>query len=222
MQRSDLLSANAQIFKGQGKALNDYADKDVKVVVVGNPANTNAMITAKFAPSIPKENFTALTRLDVNRAIAQIAHKCNVGVHQVNNIVLWGNHSLTQYPDVNHGFIELKGKQVPINAAVNDDKWIKGDYCKDVAKRGAAIIEARKLSSAASAANAVCDHVHDWFVGTEKGQIASMGVISSGEYGIPAGINFSFPVTCQSGKWKIVEGLNISDTYSQEKIKKTA
>eukprot|EP00343_Euplotes_focardii_P009938 CAMPEP_0205823898 /NCGR_PEP_ID=MMETSP0206-20130828/18385_1 /ASSEMBLY_ACC=CAM_ASM_000279 /TAXON_ID=36767 /ORGANISM="Euplotes focardii, Strain TN1" /LENGTH=287 /DNA_ID=CAMNT_0053121457 /DNA_START=230 /DNA_END=1093 /DNA_ORIENTATION=+ len=220
MERKDLLRDNGNIFKAQGKALNKYAKKTVKVLVVGNPANTNALICSLNAPSIPKQNFTALTRLDQNRAEAQIAQKVGVPVENVKNVIIWGNHSATQYPDVSHatisdhpalGFVENASSSL-------DPTWLKDVFIPSVQKRGAAIIAARKLSSAASAANAVCDHIHDWFVGTKPGQVVSMGVISDGNtYGVTDGINYSFPVTCKDGVWKIVNGYKVSE-YSQEKM----
>ena len=164
-----MLSANAEIFKGQGKALNDYADANCKVLVVGNPANTNALIASLNAPKIPSENFTALTRLDQNRAIFQVAERLNVPVHTVKNTIIWGNHSATQYPDVSFGLLSST-PQVPLQSAINDQKWLEGSFIKDVALRGAEIIKARKLSSAASAANAACDHIHDWIIGTKPVQ----------------------------------------------------
>ncbi|KRX09843.1 Lactate dehydrogenase/glycoside hydrolase, family 4, C-terminal [Pseudocohnilembus persalinus] len=223
MERSDLLGQNGQIFKGQGEALNQYADKNCKVVVVGNPANTNAMIASYYAPSIPRENFTALTRLDQNRAEAQIADKVNCHVSQVKNIIIWGNHSVTQYPDVNHATITnfpQNGISSTVIGAVGDLEYLQGQYCTTVAKRGAAIIEARKLSSAASAANAVCDHIHDWLVGTAPGQVVSMAVMGDGSYGMSKDVCFSYPVTCQNGVWKIVQGLHINK-FSQQKLETT-
>lgn len=218
MERKDLLRDNGNIFKAQGKALDQFAKKTVKVLVVGNPANTNALICSLNAPSIPKANFTALTRLDQNRAEAQIAQKVGVPVGSVNNVIIWGNHSATQYPDVTHatitdfpeeGFAENVGTTV-------DSKWLQEVFTPSVQKRGAAIIEARKLSSAASAANAVCDHIHDWLVGTKPGKVVSMGVNSDkNTYGISEGLVYSFPVTCKAGTWKIVQGYKIDD-YSRE------
>jgi malate dehydrogenase len=223
MERKDLLRDNGNIFKAQGKDLDKYAKKTVKVLVVGNPANTNALICSLNAPSIPKENFTALTRLDQNRAMAQVATKVGVAVEKVRNVIIWGNHSATQYPDIHHAvFVDhpVEGQTDSIKSAVCD-KWFKEEFIPKVQKRGAEIIEARKLSSAASAANAVCDHVHDWLVGTRPGEVVSMGVISDGNgYGIENGIIYSFPVTCEGGKWTIVEGYNINE-FSKEKMKAT-
>jgi len=217
MQRADLLSQNAAIFAGQGKALDQYASKNVKVVVVGNPANTNAMIAMTNAPSIPKQNFTALTRLDQNRAMAQIAQKTGKPVSSVKNVIIWGNHSQTQYPDVNHAFIASGGKKSAVRAEIKNDEYLNGEFIKLVQDRGAAIIAARKLSSAASAANATVDHMHDWLLGTPQGEVVSMAVCSDGSYGVPKGLIYSYPVTCKAGKWTIVQGLKI-DAFSQKKM----
>lgn len=223
MERKDLLRDNGNIFKEQGEALDKYAKKTVKVLAVGNPANTNALIASLNAPSIPRENFTALTRLDQNRAEAQVAHKVGVPVENVNNVIIWGNHSATQYPDVTHATItDYPAEGFTENAkSTLCDKWLKETFIPSVQKRGAAIIAARKLSSAASAANAVCDHMHDWLVGTKPGKVVSMGVISDGNtYGIRSGLMYSFPVTCHKGTWKIVDGYKIDD-YSKEKMQIT-
>lgn len=221
MQRGDLLSQNAAIFKGQGKALNQYASRNVKVVVVGNPANTNAMIAMTNAPNIPRENFSALTRLDQNRAVAQLAMKAKVDVTQVKNVIIWGNHSKTQYPDVNHASILHNGTKKSVREVVNDDTYLNGSFVETVQDRGAAVIAARKLSSAASAANAVVDHMHSWLLGTAPGEMTSMAVVSDGSYGAPKGVIFSFPVTCKNGKWNIVQGLKL-DSFSKDKIKITS
>eukprot|EP00127_Corallochytrium_limacisporum_P005061 Clim_evm16s198 gene=Clim_evmTU16s198 len=220
MERKDLLKANANIFEGQGKALDAVAKKTVKVVVVGNPANTNAMIASKNAPSIPKENFTALTRLDHNRAAAQVAMRCNVPVNQVKNVIIWGNHSSTQYPDVSHGTVEIGGVAKPIKEAINDDAFLQGEFIKCVQQRGAAIIKARKLSSAMSAANATANHMRSWFLGTPEGEWVSMGVPSDGSYGIAPGIVYSYPVKTKNGTYEIVQGLEIDD-FSRQKMKAT-
>jgi len=218
MQRKDLLSANAAIFAGQGKALNQYASRNVKVCVVGNPANTNALITAANAPDLPKSAFTAMTRLDQNRAISQIANRVKVPVTGVHNVIIWGNHSKTQYPDVNHGSVDVNGKNTAIRQAVNDNGWLDGEFITVVQDRGAAIIAAREKSSAASAANACVDHIRDWCLGTKKGEYVSMGVYSDGKsYGVPAGLVYSFPCTCENGQWKIVQGLKI-DAASQKRL----
>jgi len=220
MERADLLKANAGIFKTQGAALDQYAKKSVKVLVVGNPANTNCVIASTFAPSIPKENFSALTRLDHNRAKSQIALKVKTNVHFVHNVIIWGNHSSTQYPDANHGHVQTNAGAVSIKSAVADDEWLKGEFVKIVQQRGAAVIKARKLSSAASAAKAIVDHMHDWVLGTPEGEHVSMAVLSDGSYGVQPGLIFSFPVTTKGGKYTIVHGLDIDD-FSRAKIKET-
>lgn len=217
MERKDLLSANVKIFKVQGEALDKHAKKDVKVLVVGNPANTNALICSHYAPSIPKENFTAMTRLDQNRATSMIAAKCATGVTNVKNIIIWGNHSATQYPDCKSALV--KGESAV--AAINDDAYLNGEFIEKVQKRGAAVISARKMSSAMSAANAASEHVRDWWFGTRAGEFVSMGVVSDGSYGVPKDIVFSFPVTIQQGKWSIVQGLTVDD-FAKTKLAFTA
>ncbi|MDQ1008866.1 malate dehydrogenase [Streptomyces sp. NPDC002867] len=213
MERGDLLSANGGIFKPQGKAINDNAADDIKVLVVGNPANTNALIAQAAAPDVPAERFTAMTRLDHNRAISQLAAKTGAAVSEIKRLTIWGNHSATQYPDIFHA--EIAGK----NAAetVNDEAWLADTFIPTVAKRGAAIIEARGASSAASAANAAIDHVHTWVNGTAEGDWTSMGIPSDGSYGVPEGLISSFPVTCKDGKYEIVQGLEIND-FSRARI----
>ena len=193
MERSDLLEANGGIFKPQGQALNDHAASDIRVLVVGNPANTNCLIAQSNAPDIPRERFTAMTRLDHNRAIAQLAKKTGAAVAEITKVTIWGNHSATQYPDIFHA--EVKGE----NAAevVDDQSWLEDDFIPTVQKRGAAIIEARGASSAASAANAAIDHVHDWVLGTPEGDWVSMAIPSDGSYGVEEGLISSFPVRCQ-------------------------
>jgi malate dehydrogenase len=207
MERGDLLSANGAIFTVQGKAINDHAADDVRVLVTGNPANTNALIAMSNAPDVPRERFTALTRLDHNRAIAQLAAKTGAAVTDVKHMTIWGNHSATQYPDIFHA--EVRGQ----NAAevVNDQKWLEEDFIPTVQKRGAAIIEARGASSAASAANATIDHAHDWLLGTAEGDWVSMAVPSDGSYGVPEGLISSFPVTTSGGSYEIVQGLELND-----------
>jgi malate dehydrogenase len=217
MERKDLLKANAAIFKVQGKALNDYASRDVKVLVVGNPANTNCLIAASCAPDIPKQNFSCLTRLDHNRAKSQIANRIHIDVERVHNVIIWGNHSKTQYPDVRHAFVEDGGSRVSVKEAVKDDAWLEGPFVTTVQDRGAAVIAARKLSSAASAAKAIVDHMYDWVHGTKDGEIVSMGVYSDGSYGIPEGLIFSFPVTCKDGRYQLVKDLEI-DAFSRSKL----
>ncbi|MDB5097641.1 MAG: malate dehydrogenase [Cyanobacteria bacterium RYN_339] len=207
MERKDLLMANAEIFTVQGRALNKAASRNVKVLVVGNPANTNALIAQNSAPDLPAKNFTAMMRLDHNRALTQVAQKAGVPVTAVKKMSIWGNHSATQYPDVFNA--EVNGK----NAAevLNDQPWLESTFIPCVQKRGAAIIEARGLSSAASAANAAIDHMHDWILGTPEGDWVSMGIPSDGSYGITAGVNYGFPVTCKNGEYTIVQGLNVND-----------
>jgi malate dehydrogenase len=217
MERGDLLEANGAIFTAQGKALNKVAASDVRIGVTGNPANTNALIAMTNAPDIPKERFSALTRLDHNRAISQLAAKTGASVTDIKKMTIWGNHSATQYPDIFHA--EVGGK----NAAetVNDQAWIENDFIPTVAKRGAAIIEARGSSSAASAASATIDAAHDWLFGTPEGDWASMAVVSDGSYGIPEGLIYSFPVTTTGGDWSIVQGLEIDD-FSRARMDATA
>lgn len=223
MERKDLLKANAKIFESQGKSLNEHAKKTVKVVVVGNPANTNCCIAQHFAPTIPPQNFSCLTRLDHNRASAQIAARLNVSPLNVRNVTIWGNHSSTQYPDVRHASVTLDGVTYkPVMQEVKDDNWLNGDFIKTVQKRGAAIIAARKLSSAMSAANAICDHMRNWWFGTPEDQWVSMGVVSDGShYGIAAGIVYSMPVKIKDREWHVVTGLTIDD-FSREKMDLTA
>lgn len=213
MERGDLLSANGAIFTAQGKALNAVAADDVRIGVTGNPANTNALIASRNAPDIPAERFSALTRLDHNRAISQLAAKTGSAVTDIKKITIWGNHSATQYPDIFHA--EIAGK----NAAevVNDQAWIADTFIPTVAKRGAAIIDARGASSAASAASATCDAARDWLNGTPAGDWVSMAVVSDGSYGVPEGLVSSFPVTTANGDWEIVQGLEIDD-FSRGKI----
>ena len=217
MERADLLSANGGIFKPQGKALSSSAKKDVKILVVGNPANTNALIAMSNAPDLDPGRFTAMTRLDHNRAVSQIAAKLGATVADVKKMTIWGNHSTTQYPDLFHA--EVGGKNA--YEAVNDHAWVDGTFIPTVAKRGAAIIEARGASSAASAANAAIDHIHSWVMGTAEGDWASMGIPSDGSYGVPEGIISSFPVTIKDGTYSIVQGLEIDD-YSRAKIDASA
>lgn len=215
MERADLLAANAQIFTAQGKALNKVASRDVKVLVVGNPANTNAYIAMKSAPDLPRENFTAMLRLDHNRAASQIAAKTGGKVGDIKKLTVWGNHSPTMYAD--YRFATIGGKSV--KDTINDQEWNANVFLPTVGKRGAAIIDARGLSSAASAANAAIDHMRDWALGS-KGEWVTMGVPSNGEYGIPKDVIFGFPVTTENGKYKIVEGLEI-DAFSQQCLDKT-
>lgn len=211
MERKDLLSANVKIFKAQGQALDKFARKDVKVLVVGNPANTNAVVCSFYAPSIPRENFSAMTRLDQNRATAQVAAKAKVPVSQVKNVIIWGNHSSTQFPDASHAVVNVNGTEKSAAAAVGDAEFLKGAFVETVQKRGAAVIAARKMSSAMSAAKAACDHMHDWWHGTAPGQFVSMGVISDGSYDTPKDVIYSFPVEIANKSWKIVQGLSLDD-----------
>lgn len=216
MERSDLLEANGAIFTAQGKALNEVAADDIRIGVTGNPANTNALIAMSNAPDIPRERFTALTRLDHNRAISQLARKTGAKVTDIKKMTIWGNHSATQYPDLFNA--QVAGR----NAAevVNDQGWIENDFIPTVAKRGAAIIDARGASSAASAASATVDAARDWLLGTPKDDWVSMAVVSDGSYGVPEGLISSFPVTTENGNWKIVQGLEIND-FSRARIDKT-
>jgi malate dehydrogenase len=211
MERAELLSENGKIFTGQGKALNEHAASDLKVLVVGNPANTNCLIAMNNAQDIPRERFTAMLRLDHNRAVAQLANKVGASVSDVSKMGVWGNHSPTMYPDLFHA--EIKGEQAA--KVVDDQAWIENDFLPNVGKRGAAIIEARGASSAASAANAAIDHMHDWVSGTSDW--VSMGVPSDGSYGVPEGLISGFPCTCSNGEWSIVQGLDIDD-FSRSKI----
>ncbi len=216
MERSDLLEANGGIFGPQGAALNAHAASDIRVLVVGNPANTNALIAQHHAPDIPARRFTAMTRLDHNRAIAQLAKRTGAAVADVTNVTIWGNHSATQYPDIYHA--KIAG--VSAVERVSDQGWIESDFIPTVQKRGAAIIDARGASSAASAANAAIDHVHDWLLGTPAGDWVSMSVPSDGSYGVEEGLISSFPVTCKDGEYEIVTGLEVSD-FSRERIDAT-
>jgi malate dehydrogenase len=217
MLRKDLLEANGAIFTGQGKALSDVASRAVKVLVVGNPANTNAYIAMKNAPDLDPSCFTAMVRLDQNRAMSQVAEKTGRPVTDVKKITIWGNHSATQYPDLFNA--QINGKSIA--DLINDQAWIENDFIPTVQQRGKAIIEARGLSSAASAANAAIDHVRDWHLGTPEGNWASMAVPSDGSYGVPESLIYGFPCTCSGGKWSIVQGLEI-DAFSREKMEATA
>jgi malate dehydrogenase len=216
MERSDLLEANGGIFKPQGQALNEHAGEDVHILVVGNPANTNALIAMSNAPDIPRERFTAMTRLDHNRARAQLASKTNASVAEVTHMTIWGNHSATQYPDIFHA--RVKGR----NAAemVDDQVWVENDFIPTVQQRGAAIIEARGASSAASAANAAIDHMRDWLLGTPEGDWVSMAIPSDGFYGVAEGLISSFPCTCSNGAYRVVDALELND-FSRKRIDAT-
>lgn len=216
MERKDLLEANAAIFSAQGKALNEVASRDVKVLVVGNPANTNALIAQRNAPDLDPRNFTAMTRLDHNRAMAQLAEKTDSTVNDVKKMIIWGNHSSTQYPDLTSATVNGK----PALDLVDRD-WYENTYIPEVQQRGAAIIKARGASSAASAANAAIAHMRTWALGSDENDWVSMGVYSNGEYGIAEGLIYSFPVTCKNGDWSIVDGVDVSSDFSKEKMAAT-
>ena len=215
MERNDLLEANAAIFSVQGKALNEHANKNIKVLVVGNPANTNALITLNNAPDLNPRNITAMMRLDHNRAVAQLADKTGSSNDDISKLCIWGNHSTTQYPDLHHALIAGKSAIEKI-----DSDWYENEYIPKVAKRGAAIIDARGASSAASAANAALEHMRDWVNGSRSDDWVSMGILSDGSYGIPEGLIFSFPVVCENGDYSIVQGLTVNE-FSQNKIDAT-
>ncbi|XP_061966977.1 malate dehydrogenase, cytoplasmic-like [Populus nigra] len=215
MERRDVMHKNVPIFKAQASALEQHAAPDCNILVVANPANTNALTLKEFAPSIPVKNITCLTRLDHNRALTHISERLNVDVRDVENVIIWGNHSSTQYPDANYAIATTDSGEKSVRALVADDHWIDYEYINSVRERGAEIIKARKLSSALSAASAACDH--DWIIGTAKGTWVSMGVYSDGSYGIQPDIIYSFPVTCQKGEWSIVQGLKINE-FSREKM----
>ncbi len=215
MERKDLLEANAAIFSVQGKAINDHASRDIRVLVVGNPANTNALIAQSNAPDIDPNNFTAMTRLDHNRAMAQLATRTDCHVNDVQRMTIWGNHSATQYPDIHHA--DVKGQAA---SELVDQAWLTDEFIPQVQQRGAAIIKARGASSAASAASAAIDHMHDWALGTPGDDWVSMGIPADGSYGIEAGIIYSYPVRCKDGQYEIVQGLDISD-FSRERMDAT-
>ena len=215
MERKDLLLANAQIFSAQGKALDAVASRDVRVLVVGNPANTNALIAMKNAPSLKPQSFTAMTRLDHNRALSQLAAKTGSHVNDIQRMIIWGNHSATQYPDINHCLVKGQAARTLV-----DQDWIEKDFIPTVQQRGAAIIKARGASSAASAASAAIDHIRDWFRGSPQGDSLSMGIPSDGSYGIPEGVIYSYPVICRGGQYEIVQGLYI-DAFSRARMDAT-
>ncbi|PKA46435.1 Malate dehydrogenase, cytoplasmic [Apostasia shenzhenica] len=221
MERKDVMSKNVSIYKSQASALEKHAAANCKVLVVANPANTNALILKEFAPSIPEKNITCLTRLDHNRALGQISERLKVHVSDVRNVIIWGNHSSTQYPDVSHATVKTQGGEKPARELVANVEWLQGEFIQTVQQRGAAIIKARKLSSALSAASSACDHIRDWVLGTPEGTWVSMGVYSDGSYNVPAGLIYSFPVTCRDGEWSIVQGLTI-DEFSRKKLDATA
>ncbi|QKX18352.1 malate dehydrogenase [Microbulbifer sp. YPW1] len=215
MERKDLLEANAAIFSAQGKALNDVAARNVKVLVVGNPANTNALIAQRNAPDLDPRNFTAMTRLDHNRALTQLANKTDSTVNDITHMTIWGNHSATQYPDLHQAKVNGEDAMGKV-----EQEWYENDFIPTVQQRGAAIIKARGASSAASAANAAIDHMRDWALGSAEGDWTSMGVYSDGSYGIQEGLIYSFPVVCKNGDWEIVQGVDIND-FSREKMTAT-
>jgi malate dehydrogenase len=215
MERKDLLLENAKIFSAQGKALNAVASRDVRVLVVGNPANTNSLIAQRNAPSLSPKRFTAMTRLDHNRGLAQLTEKTAVALADAKKVIIWGNHSATQYPDLHHALVADKPA-----LSVVDDRWFKEIFIPTVQQRGAAIIKARGTSSAASAASAALDHIHDWMLGTRAGDWVSMGIPSDGSYGIPEGVIYSYPVTCKGGEYSIVQGLAINE-FSRDKMAAT-
>ena len=215
MERKDLLEANAAIFSAQGKALNEVAARNVKVLVVGNPANTNALIAQRNAPDLDPRNFTAMTRLDHNRALTQLANKTDSTVNDITHMTIWGNHSATQYPDLHQAKVNGEDAMGKV-----EQEWYETDFIPTVQQRGAAIIKARGASSAASAANAAIDHMRDWALGTQEGDWTSMAVYSDGSYGIQEGLIYSFPVTCKNGDWAIVQGVDIND-FSREKMTAT-
>jgi malate dehydrogenase len=215
MERKDLLLANAQIFSAQGKALDAVASRGVRILVVGNPANTNSLIAQRNAPSLSPRQFTAMTRLDHNRGLSQVTEKTGCGLADVKKVIIWGNHSATQYPDLHHATVGGKAA-----LSVVEDSWFKDTFIPTVQQRGAAIIKARGTSSAASAASAALDHIHDWMLGTSAGDWVSMGIPSDGSYGIAEGVIYSYPVTCAGGEYSIVQGLSIND-FSREKMNAT-
>jgi len=221
MERKDLLSANVKIFKVQGEALDKHAKKDVKVLVVGNPANTNALICSHYAPSIPRENFTAMTRLDQNRARSHIAVKVNVPIENVKNVIIWGNHSATQFPDVKHATAKIGLVEKSVYDAINNQSYLENEFVSIIQKRGAAVIAARKMSSAMSAAKAASDHMKDWWIGTAPGHFVSMGVVSDGSYGVPKDIVFSFPVEIKNKEWSIIQGLDVN-AFARSKLDVTS
>ncbi|KAL3828251.1 hypothetical protein ACJIZ3_017053 [Penstemon smallii] len=249
MERKDVMSKNVSIYKAQASALEKHAAPNCKVtthqlhgfllrficligsnsyfairsqvVVVANPANTNALILKEYAPSIPEKNITCLTRLDHNRALGQISERLKLQVSDVKNVIIWGNHSSTQYPDVNHATVKTSSGEKPVRQLVADDTWLNSEFITTVQQRGAAIIKARKFSSALSAASSACDHIRNWVLGTPEGTWVSMGVYSDGSYNVPKGLIYSFPVTCKNGEWSIVQGLSI-DEFSRKKLDLTA
>ncbi|TVU01406.1 hypothetical protein EJB05_53119 [Eragrostis curvula] len=221
MERKDLIAKNVAIYRGQASALQQHAAPNCKVLVVANPANTNALVLKEFAPAIPAKNITCLTRLDHNRALGQISEKLGVHVGDVKNAVVWGNHSSTQFPDASHATVRNEQGEKPVRELVSDKTWLREEFVSVVQQRGAAVIKARKQSSSLSAASSACDHMRDWVLGTPKGTWVSMGVYSDGSYGVPKGIFYSFPVTCDKGEWSIVQGLQVDD-FARSKMELSA
>ncbi|XP_066343539.1 malate dehydrogenase, cytoplasmic-like [Miscanthus floridulus] len=221
MQRKDLIAKNVPIYQSQASALQQHAAPDCKVLVVANPANTNALVLKEFAPAVPAKNITCLTRLDHNRALGQISEKLGVHVGDVRNAIVWGNHSSTQFPDASHATARTQHGEMPVVELIADEKWLKEEFVSVVQQRGEAVIKARKQSSSLSAASAACDHMRDWILGTPKGTWVSMGVYSDGSYGVPEGIFYSFPVTCDKGEWSIVQGLEVDD-FARSKMELSA
>lgn len=221
MHRKDLIAKNVSIYQSQASALQQHAAPNCKVLVVANPANTNALVLKELAPVVPAKNITCLTRLDHNRALGQISEKLGVHVGHVRNAIVWGNHSSTQFPDVSHAIARTQHGEKPVRELIADEKWFKEEFVSVVQQRGEAVIKARKQSSSLSAASAACDHMRDWILGTQKGTWVSMGVCSDGSYGVPKGIFYSFPVTCEKGEWSIVQGLEVDD-FAQSKMELSA
>ncbi|KAL6651165.1 hypothetical protein ACP70R_010090 [Stipagrostis hirtigluma subsp. patula] len=221
MERKDLIEKNVAIYKSQASALQQHAAQNCKVLVVANPANTNALVLKEFAPAVPAKNITCLTRLDHNRALGQISERLGVHVGDVKNVVVWGNHSSTQFPDASHATVRTERGEKLVAELVADEKWLREEFVGVVQQRGAAVIKARKQSSSLSAASAACDHMRDWVLGTPKGTWVSMGVYSDGSYGVPEGIFYSFPVACEKGEWSIVQGLEI-DEFAESKMELSA
>jgi malate dehydrogenase len=219
MERKDLLEKNLGIFKAHGALIEQYASRNVKVLVVGNPANTNCLIASQYAPSIPRKNFSALTRLDQNRAVSEIAKRAGVFPGDVSNVIIWGNHSTTQFPDCSNAIVHKEGKDLK-TSEVLDEQFLNNEFITLIQNRGGAVIAQRGASSAQSASRAIVCHMRDWFLGTKEGSFVSMGVISEGSYGVPEGLVFSYPVTITNGEYSIVQGLNLSD-FAKEKIRIT-
>ncbi|KAL5216413.1 hypothetical protein ABZP36_007814 [Zizania latifolia] len=221
MERKDLIAKNVPIYKSQAAALQKHAAPNCKVLVVANPANTNALVLKEFAPAVPAKNISCLTRFDHNRALGQVAQKLNVHVGDVKNAIIWGNHSSTQLPDASHGTAWTERGERPVRELIADETWLREEFVRTVQQRGAAVIKARGQSSSLSAASATCDHMRDWILGTPKGTWVSMGVYSDGSYSVPDGLFYSFPVTCEKGEWSVVQGLQIDD-FARSKMEASA